>query len=205
MTLAVSAGLPAGYPLTTALAFLGVLAGLGVGHLIGDMLLQPDRLARAKAFPSDDQLAAGIHPWTGWPACLAHVGLYLAAQAATVVIVALLVPMTGATALTALIISGASHAYIDRRWLVAVIIARKQCTGWAQAPFWVDQALHGAAMLLAAAVAARTTSGTGIAVAAGGGLLLLADALRVEHRYARLIRAQQHRPIVPARAGGDRA
>jgi hypothetical protein len=171
------------YSVGTGLAFLGSLAGLGVGHLFGDTVLQSDADAGNKAYPSNDRLAAGTHPWTGWPACLRHVASYLAAQAAALLIVLLVIPVSLPGIAAALALSGSTHAVIDRRWLVQRIVARKGCHTWPQAAFWIDQALHWAAMLLAAVAAARITTVTGAAGVTAAGLLLVADALRVERRH----------------------
>lgn len=180
-------GLQLDYSVGTALAFLGSLAGLGVGHLIGDTVLQSDADAAGKAYPSNDRLAGGAHPWTGWAACLRHVASYLAAQATGLLVVLLVIPVTLPGIAAALALSGSTHAVIDRRWLVQRIVARKGCQTWPQAAFWIDQALHWAAMLLAAVVAARITTVTGAAGIAVAGLLLIADALRVERRHRRRV------------------
>jgi hypothetical protein len=191
MTVLSLAGLTAGplSPFGAALAFLGTLAGLGVGHLFGDTILQSDTAAQGKGYPSDDRLAAGAHPWTGWGHCLAHVGSYLAAQAVMVAIVAQVVPMTWPGLAAALAVSGSTHAVIDRRWPVRWVIARKRCTGWADAHFWIDQAMHWVCLLVAAVLAARISTGTGAAIVAAAGLLLIGDALRYEARHARGVTA----------------
>ncbi|WP_430787063.1 DUF3307 domain-containing protein [Actinoplanes sp. G11-F43] len=172
-----------------ALAFLGALAALGVGHLAGDTILQSDTAAQGKGYPSDDRLAAGVHPWTGWGHCLAHCGSYLAAQAVMVAIVAQVVPMTWPGLAAALALSGCTHAVIDRRWPVRWVIARKRCTGWADSHFWIDQAMHWVCLLVAAVLAARVSTGTGAALAAAAGLVLIGDALRYEARHARGVTA----------------
>jgi hypothetical protein len=187
MTVLSLAGLTPG-PLSqvgAALAFLGALAGLGIGHLFGDTILQSDTAAQGKGYPTDDRLAAGVHPWTGWGHCLAHCGSYLAAQAVMVAIVAQVVPMTWPGLAAALAVSGSTHAVIDRRWPVRWVIARKQCAGWADAHFWIDQAMHWVCLLVAAVLAARVSTAFDAALAAIGGLLLIGDALRYEARHAR--------------------
>lgn len=179
------------YSTATALAFLGSLAGLGVGHLFGDIVLQSDADAAGKVYPGNDRLADGAHPWSGWPACLRHVASYLAAQAGALLLVLLVIPVVTLPGITAaLVISGSTHAVIDRRWLVRRILARKGCDTWPQAAFWIDQSLHWAAMLLAALAAARITTATGAAGVTAAGLLLIADALRVEHRHCRRVVAR---------------
>jgi hypothetical protein len=174
-----------GYSVATGLAFLGSLAGLGVGHLIGDIVLQSNADASGKGYPSNDRLAAGVHPWTGWAACLRHVASYLAAQYLALVVVLLVIPVSLPGITAALVISGSTHAVIDRRWLVQRVLARKGCTTWPQAAFWVDQSLHWAAMFLAAVAAARVHTLTGAAGVTAACLLLIADALRIERRHRR--------------------
>lgn len=175
--------------LSTALAFVGVLAGLGLGHLPGDILLQTNTDATGKSYPSSDRLAAGVHPWTGWPQCLSHTLSYLGCQAVTILLVWQVIPLPLPGILAALAISGSTHAVIDRRWLVQRILAAKGCTGWRDAALWTDQALHWTAIGLAAVVAARTTTVTTAAVVAGAGLLFIGYALHVEHRHARGVAA----------------
>lgn len=174
---------------SAALAFLGCLAALGAGHLPGDIAAQSNADALSKAYPGNDQLAAGVHPFTGWAACLRHCRSYLACQAVALALVLVVIPIPLPGIVAALAVSGATHAVIDRRWLVHRIIAAKGCTGWPEAPFWVDQSLHWAAMFIAALIAARTTTVTKAAVVAFAGVLLIGYALHVEHRHARGVAA----------------
>jgi len=173
----------------TALAFLGCFAALGAAHLPGDIAAQSNADATGKAYPSNDRLAAGVHPFTGWGHCLRHCASYLGCQAVALALVlaVITIPLPGIAA--ALAVSGATHAVIDRRWLVQRIVTAKGCTGWSLAGFWVDQALHWTAMFLAALIAARTTTWTRAAVVAVAGVLLIAYALHVEHRHARGVTA----------------
>ena len=46
------------------------------------------------------------------------------------------IPLPGIIA--ALAFSGATHAVIDWCWMMQRIITAKACTGWREAPFWVD-------------------------------------------------------------------
>jgi hypothetical protein len=175
--------------LDTALAFVGVLAGLGIGHLPGDILLQANADATGKGHPSADRLAAGVHPWTGWLKCLRHTSSYLGCQATAMLLVLQVVPLPLPGILAALAISASTHAVIDRRWIVQRILAAKGCTGWREAPLWIDQALHWSAIGVAAVVAARTTTFTRAGEVVGAGLLLIAYALHAEHRHARGVAA----------------
>lgn len=169
----------------TALAFVGFLAALGIGHLPGDILAQTHRQATGKGRPSADRLATGTHPWTGWPQNLGHCSSYLACQALACLLVLQVVPLPLPGVIAALAVSGTTHAVIDRRWIVQRILAAKGCTGWPEAGLWADQALHAGAIGVAAVIAARTTTPTQAAVVAGAGLALIAGALHAEHRHAR--------------------
>ncbi|GGL17764.1 DUF3307 domain-containing protein [Mangrovihabitans endophyticus] len=177
------------YSTATALAFLGTLAALGAGHLPGDIAVQSNADATGKAMPGNDRLAAGAHPWTGWGHCARHTLTYLACQAVAVFLVLLVVPVPLPGAIAALAFSGATHAVIDRRWLVARLLAAKGCTSWKDMTFWADQSLHWAAMFLAALIAARTHTFHKAGLVAGFGVLLIAYALFAEHRHARGVAA----------------
>jgi hypothetical protein len=168
-----------------------VFAALLVGHMLGDHPVQADNDATGKARPTDDQLAAGAHPWTGWSHCLRHVCSYLACQAAALLLLALVAPLTFPGFTAALAVSGATHAVIDRRWLVRRILAAKGgCLGWPQASYWIDQSLHYAALLLAAVAAARATTGLSAMVVAAAAAALIPAALAVEHLQARTVATQ---------------
>lgn len=177
------------YSLGTALTFLGALAALGGGHLPGDIAVQTNTDATSKAFPGNDRLAGGVHPWTGWGHCLRHTLTYLTCQAVAIGLVLLVIAIPLPGMLAALAFSGATHAVIDRRWLVARLLAAKGCTSWRDAPFWTDQALHWSAIFLAALIAARTFTFHQAALVAGFSVLLIAYALFVEHRHARGVAA----------------
>jgi len=177
------------YDTGSALAFLGTLTALIVGHLLGDLVLQNDADATGKAIPDNARLATGTHPWTGWPACLRHCRSYLACQVIALLLMLSVVPIPLPAMIAALAVSISTHAVIDRRWLVQRILAAKGCTSWREAPFWIDQALHGAAMFGAALIAVRTTTMTTTVVVALTAVLLIAYALHVEHRHARGVAA----------------
>jgi hypothetical protein len=179
----------ASYSVGTALAFLGTLAALGAGHLPGDIAVQSNTDATSKAMPGNDLLAAGVHPWTGWGHCARHTSTYLACQAVAIALVLLVIEIPLPGGIAALAFSGATHAVIDRRWLVVRLLAAKGCTGWRDAQFWTDQAMHWAAMFLAALIAARTFTFHKAALVAGFSVLLIAYALVVEHRHARGVAA----------------
>lgn len=161
----------------TGLALLG-------GHMLGDFALQRDADAAAKGHPTDDQLARGVHPWTGWAAISRHLATYLLSQAIFLALISLTTPLTLPGAVAALVVSGSTHAVIDRRWIVRAIIRAKGCTGWDLAEFWTDQALHWAALIVAALVAALTTTAGAAAVVGLAGAALIAAGLAAERLRA---------------------
>ena len=175
---------------TTATAAITavVFAALLAGHMLGDHPVQTDHAATGKGHPTDDQLAAGAHPWTGWSHCLHHVYSYLACQAVALLLIALVAPLSFPGLIAALAISGSTHAVIDRRWIVRRIVAAKGgCPGWPQAPYFIDQSLHYAALLIAAVAAARATTMTAAAVITAAGVLLVAAGLAAEQHHGRAI------------------
>jgi Protein of unknown function (DUF3307) len=92
-----------------------VFAALLAGHMLGDHPVQSDNAAAGKGHPSNDQLAAGAHPWTGWIHCLRHISSYLACQACALLLIGLVAPLSFRGFVAALVISGSTHAVIDRR------------------------------------------------------------------------------------------
>jgi hypothetical protein len=178
---------------TTATAAITavVFAGLLAGHMLGDHPVQSDTAAGGKGHPTDDRLAAGARPWAGWIHCLRHVTSYLICQGCALLLLGLVAPLSFPGLVAALAISGATHAVIDRRWIVRRILAAKGgCPGWPQASYFIDQSLHYAAMLVAAVAAARATSTLAAIVVTAAGVLLVAAALAAEHRHARTITAR---------------
>lgn len=167
----------------TSVVFVGLLAG----HMLGDHPVQSDFDSAGKGRPTDDQLAAGVPPFTGWLHNLRHLSTYLICQALAMLLLALVAPLTFPGVAAALAVSGATHAVIDRRWLVRMILAAKGgCPGWPAASYWIDQSLHYAAMLLAAVAAARATTGPTSTVVAAAAVVLIPAALIAEYRQARL-------------------
>ena len=180
---------------TTAAVTACVYVALFAGHQLGDYPVQSDTDAQTKSHPDDDLLAVGV-PWhTGLASIARHVGSYLACQGIALALVALVAPLSWPGAWTALVISGATHAVIDRRWIVRSIIARKGgCAHWPGAAASIDQALHLAAMFLAAVSAARITTVTGALFATAVCVALIAGALLWERRHGRALADR----IVPA-------
>jgi hypothetical protein len=170
----------------TACAFIALYAG----HQLGDHVVQPAAAVAGKGCPGDDRLAAGVPPWTGWASCARHVLSYVAVQTVAVLLMAVVAPFTAAGAVAALTISGATHAVVDRRWIVRAIVRAKRCADWADGPYLIDQSLHVAALLVAAVVAGVVTTGLGLSVVvAAAAALVVAVLLRERARASALARA----------------
>jgi len=161
-----------------------VFAGLFAGHQIGDHPVQRRSAMLAKGTPDDVRLAAGAHPWAGWRACGQHVATYTFTQAAALVLVSVVAPLTLTGGLAALAVSASTHAVIDRRWIVHAIIRAKQCQDWPEGPYLIGQSLHHGALLVAAVVAAAVTTVSALAIATAVCVALVAADLAVERRRA---------------------
>lgn len=86
--------------------FSAAFAALYVAHHVGDYWVQTDHQARHK----------GDSGWPGRAQCLAHVGTYVATQAAFLLVIDVaLAPLPGGPALVALAVSGITHYLADRR------------------------------------------------------------------------------------------
>jgi hypothetical protein len=161
-------------------------AALFAGHQLGDHPFQSCTAAANKSAPSIAEIAAGAPPWRGWRYCVQHVLVYLSAQAVCLVLIALVSPLTPAGAVAALAVSGATHAVIDRRWLVRCFLVLKRADDWAEGPYLVDQSLHLAALLVAAVLAAAVTTSSGLVAVLVGSALIVLAGLAVERQRARL-------------------
>ena len=176
---------------TTAATAAVVFAALLAGHMLGDHPVQSDNDAAGKGHPTDDRLAAGARPWAGWIHCLRHVFSYLVCQAGALLLIGLVAPLSLSGFIAALVISGSTHAVIDRRWIVRCILAAKGgCPNWPQASYFIDQSLHYAAMLIAAVAAARATTTTAATVVTAAGVLLVVAALVAERRHGHAVTAR---------------
>ena len=164
-----------------------VFVALFAGHQVGDHVVQTDADAQAKGAPTPDLLAAGVHPWTGWTACLRHIASYTFVQAAALALTSLVAPLTLAGVAAALIVSASTHAVIDRRWLVRWLIGVKGCHGWKEAPYLLDQSIHIGALLVASVVAAMVTGTGGVAAVVVLSAGLVAAALGFERRMVRTL------------------
>lgn len=131
-------------PLTYAV----LLPTLYAAHTVADHVVQTDAQAARKA--------------DSWRAMAGHVGGYQATQAVSVWAV---LRATGLRAswrglLAGWVLSGATHAFLDRRWPVKAAL---RCTGSPQfaettsplhGPYLADQALHHGCLAIAAALMA---------------------------------------------------
>lgn len=164
----------------TAAVAACAFAALFAGHQLGDHPIQADVAAQHKGHPTDDQLAAGVHPWTGWLACARHVATYTLTQALALALISLVAPLTLAGAAAALTASASTHAVIDRRWIVRLMIQVKGCQDWREAPYLIDQSLHIGVLLVAAVLAGVVTTAGGAAAAAAAGVGLVGAAVLAE-------------------------
>lgn len=169
----------------TAAVAACAFAALFAGHHLGDHPIQPDAAAQHKGHPTDDQLAAGVHPWTGWLACARHVATYTLTQALALALISLVAPLTLAGAAAALAASASTHAVIDRRWIVRLLIQAKGCQDWREAPYLLDQSLHIGVLLVAAVLAGAVTTASGAMVVTTAGLALVCAGLATEQLRAR--------------------
>jgi hypothetical protein len=162
----------------TAVTFVALFAG----HQIGDHIAQRNVDAAAKGAPTPERLAAGEHPWTGWRACLRHVGTYTLAQVVALALVSIAAPMRWYGTVAAVIVSACTHAVIDRRWIVRAMVRAKRCQHWTEGPYHIDQSLHFAALLVAALLAAVTATKGAVGAVALCAAGLVGVTLVVERR-----------------------
>jgi len=179
---------------TTAAVTAAAFVALYAGHQIGDHVVQTNSAAARKGAPDAGRLAAGVHPWSGWGACLFHVATYTLVQAVALALVRVVAPLGLPGTLAALAVSAGTHAVIDRRWPVRALVRLKGCQDWRDGPYLIDQSLHMGALLVAAVTAAAVTTATGASVAMAGAAALVGGALAAERRLADAARL--------ARAGG---
>ncbi len=124
------------------------LLALIVGHQVGDHVLQTDHQATAKAGPG----------WTGARAMAGHLVYYHLTAAAVLAgtAYALRLPLSPAGLAAGFGFSLATHALLDRRWLVRLVLQRTGSPGFAEQAtpvcgmYVADQALHWLALLVSA-------------------------------------------------------
>jgi hypothetical protein len=130
------------------LKFAVLLPTLWAAHNVGDHVVQTDHQAATKA--------------SDWRGMAGHVGGYQAAQA---VAVGAVLAATGLRAnrwalVAGALVSGGTHAFIDRRWPVRKLLCATGSEGFSElrAPIFgmyqADQALHHGCLLIAALVMA---------------------------------------------------
>lgn len=164
--------------MSSELAGVAALAyvALYVGHHVGDHIVQTERQAVGKGAPMLPQLIAGIHPWHGWRHCVSHVLGYTVTQAIAVVLafagLGAPVPWYGAAA--ALSWSAATHAVIDRGWLVRALLRLKGAQAWSDGRYLIDQSLHIGTLLVGAILVAAVGGpiGATVAVAVSGAVVV---------------------------------
>lgn len=133
--------------------FAAVFIALYAGHMIGDHVAQTDHQAHHKAGKG----------WTAVSAMAGHIGGYTATQAVALALVAD-VGMSLPAAVAALVISAATHTFIDRRWIVQWVLRNTGSSGFASltsggmnGAYLTDQALHIGCLFLAAVAAGWLT------------------------------------------------
>jgi len=130
------------------ITFVVALLALFVGHQLGDHVLQTDHQAVAKAGP-------------GWPAARAMAGHLASYHVAAAMVLAVTAYPLGLALSPAGLVAGfgfslVTHALLDRRWPVRLVLRRTGSPGFAEqtAPvcgmYVADQALHWLALLVSA-------------------------------------------------------
>jgi hypothetical protein len=135
--------------MTDPLRFAALLPTLWAAHNVGDHLVQTDHQAVRKA--------------QSWRAMAGHIAGYQATQALAVcaVLAATGMRCNRRAVLAGMAFSGATHAFIDRRWPVRWLLQRAGASGFAEmstpvnGPYQADQALHHGCLLIAALLMAR--------------------------------------------------
>lgn len=172
--------------MSSELAGVAALAyvALYVGHHVGDHIVQTQQQATGKGAPLLEQLIAGVHPWHGWRYCIRHVVGYTVTQAVALVVafggLGSPVPWYGGAA--ALAWSAATHAVIDRGWLVRALLKLKGALDWEEGRYLIDQSLHIATLLVGAILVASVTSMVGAAAVAVLSGAVVVAGLAIERR-----------------------
>ncbi|HEX6873130.1 MAG TPA: DUF3307 domain-containing protein [Micromonosporaceae bacterium] len=135
-------------PLSRALVFAVSLLCLLIAHQLGDHVLQTDRQAARKATGSRRAV----------PAMLGHLASYHAAATVVLVGVAstLRLSLTVLGVVAGLAFSAGTHALLDLRWPVRMVLRATGASGFADAVspvcgmYAADQALHQLCLLVSA-------------------------------------------------------
>jgi uncharacterized protein DUF3307 len=134
------------------LRFAVLLPTLLVAHNAADHIVQTDHQAAHKA--------------QSWLAMAGHVGSYQGVQVVAVeaVLAAAGLRCPWRAKLLGAAVSAATHAFLDRRWPVRVILRRTGSPGFADMTtplhgmYLADQALHHGCLLVAALLMARSSA-----------------------------------------------
>lgn len=130
--------------------FAAAFVALYVGHMIGDHVVQTDWQAANKALTGRK----------GWTALLNHVGGYMLTQTATVLLLGIVDhgPWYYSWApFWAVLFSGVTHGFIDRRWPVLWLMRHTGSGPYSETqygPYFTDQTLHIACLFVAALIIA---------------------------------------------------
>lgn len=140
--------------------FAALTAAAEVGHQVGDFILQTDRQATHKAAPGHNPPWVKAEGAATWRANQAHcLGYHLALTASVAAVCGTLgVRVRPGRAVAALALSWGTHALLDRRWPVELIMRAKGCPPDADldaVKLGVDQAGHRAALLAACLIASK--------------------------------------------------
>ncbi|KAB1107483.1 DUF3307 domain-containing protein [Micromonospora aurantiaca] len=130
--------------MNSALVFAVVMAVLIPAHHLADHVVQTDADASGKAAPG----------WTGWRHLLTHVATYhlTVAVMLAVTVVLLDLPVSAFGLVAGIAFSAITHALLDRRWTVRLILRATGSAAFAdrQTPicgmYLADQALHHACL-----------------------------------------------------------
>ena len=163
----------------TAAVTAATFVALFAGHQVGDHIVQSAADAAAKGAPA---AAAGLHPWTGWRACLSHVATYALTQVLALMVAAAATPFSWYGMAAAVVVSASTHAVIDRRWIVRMLVRAKRCEVWRDGPYLIDQSLHVGILLPAAVLAALTVTPGALSAVAAGAVAIVGAGLAVERR-----------------------
>ncbi len=134
-------------------SFAAILVTLLVLHNLADHIFgQTDQMAACKAEPG----------WFGWKHILSHVLYYHSFMmiGLGLVLIVLEIPATWPGIILGLLFSAVTHAIIDRRWPVRVILEMTGSPNFAkmQTPIFgiyaADQALHWGCLLVSALIMA---------------------------------------------------
>jgi|SRR5690606_6198574 len=139
--------------------FAAIAATVTAMHHVGDFMLQTDHQAACKPGPDDRTVVCSESE--SWRALAGHVASYHAVQVAGLLIAnrALGLKLRPGRILAGVAISAATHALIDRRWLVRLWMDNTGSAAFREhgGSMHVDQTMHHAALWASALVTAGGT------------------------------------------------